>query len=92
MPLGTLDRTPPPFFRQGPSALTKLVFFSALAVFLMVADARFRMVAPLAVDVAAPESRYELVTRSRRELAPVAAAFVELLAATAAGRLRRSRR
>jgi rod shape-determining protein MreC len=28
MPLGTLDRTPPPFFRQGPSALTKLVFFS----------------------------------------------------------------
>ena len=34
MPLGTLDRTPPPFFRQGPSALTKLIFFSALAVFL----------------------------------------------------------
>ena len=31
MPLGTLDRTPPPFFRQGPSALTKLVLFSALA-------------------------------------------------------------
>ena len=24
MALGTLDRTPPPFFRQGPSALTKL--------------------------------------------------------------------
>lgn len=41
MPLGTLDRTPPPFFRQGPSALTKLTFFSALAVFLMVADTRF---------------------------------------------------
>ena len=47
MPLGTLDRTPPPFFRQGPSALTKLVFFSALALFLMVADARFRVVGPL---------------------------------------------
>jgi rod shape-determining protein MreC len=47
MPLGTLDRTPPPFFRQGPSALTKLVFFSALALFLMVADARFRVVDPL---------------------------------------------
>ena len=41
MALGTLDRTPPPFFRQGPSALTKLSFCSALAVFLMVADARF---------------------------------------------------
>ena len=47
MRLGTIDRTPPPFFRQGPSALTKLVFFSALAVFLMIADTRFKMVEPL---------------------------------------------
>jgi len=52
MALGTLDRTPPPFFRQGPSALTKLVFFSALAVFLMVADARFRVVEPLRATLA----------------------------------------
>jgi len=44
MPLGTLDRTPPPFFRQGTSALTKLVFFSAAALFLMVADSRFKWV------------------------------------------------
>ena len=47
MPLGTLDRSPPPFFKQGPSALSKLVFFSALALFLMVADARFRITQPL---------------------------------------------
>jgi rod shape-determining protein MreC len=47
MPLGTLDRTPPPFFKQGPSALSKLVVFSALALFLMVADLRFSFVAPL---------------------------------------------
>jgi rod shape-determining protein MreC len=47
MPLGTLDRTPPPIFRQGPSALTKLVFFAALAVFLMVADGRLRLIQPL---------------------------------------------
>lgn len=47
MPLGTLDRTPPPFFRQGPSALSKLVFFSALALFFMVGDARFQFVEPL---------------------------------------------
>jgi rod shape-determining protein MreC len=47
MPLGTIDRTPPPFFRQGYSALTKLVFFSALALFLMVADTRLKLVAPL---------------------------------------------
>jgi rod shape-determining protein MreC len=47
MPLGTLDRSPPPFFKQGHSALTKLMFFSALALFLMVADARFRITQPL---------------------------------------------
>jgi rod shape-determining protein MreC len=47
MPLGTLDRTPPPFFRQGPSALTKLMFCSALAIFLMVADTRFKVTQPL---------------------------------------------
>jgi len=47
MPLGTLDRTPPPFFKQGPSALSKLIVFSALALFLMVADQRFRVTAPL---------------------------------------------
>lgn len=45
--LGILDRTPPPFFRQGTSALTKLSFFSALAILLMVADVRFRMTQPL---------------------------------------------
>jgi rod shape-determining protein MreC len=37
-----LDSTPPAFFRQGPSALTRLVFFAALSVFLMVADTRFK--------------------------------------------------
>ena len=52
MPLGTLDRTPPPFFRQGPSALTKLVVFSALAVFLMAADTRFAVTQPLRVALA----------------------------------------
>jgi rod shape-determining protein MreC len=52
MALGTLDRTPPPFFRQGPSALSKLVFFSALALFLMVADARFKVVGPLRAALA----------------------------------------
>ena len=47
MQLGTIDRTPPPFFRQGPSALTKLTFCSALALFLMVADTRFKLTQPL---------------------------------------------
>ena len=52
MPLDTLDRTPPPFFKQGPSALSRLVFFSALALFLMVADARFGLVQPLRAVIA----------------------------------------
>jgi rod shape-determining protein MreC len=47
MSLGTLDRTPPPIFKQGPSALSKLIVFSALALFLMVADSRFHVTQPL---------------------------------------------
>lgn len=43
MPISSIDHKPPPFFRQGPSALTKLVLFSALAVFLMAADTRLRV-------------------------------------------------
>ena len=64
MPLGTLDRTPPPFFRQGPSALTKLAFFSALALFLMAADTRFAAVRTLRAALAtalAPVERTLLV-------------------------------
>ncbi len=52
MPLGTLDRTPPPFFRQGPSALTKLAFFSALAIFLMAADSRIKYIHPIRAALA----------------------------------------
>jgi len=53
MPLGTLDRTAPPLFNQGPSALSKLVVFSALALFLMVADARFDLVRPIRAGISA---------------------------------------
>lgn len=52
MPLGTLDGNPPPFFRQGPSALSKLTFFSALSLFLMVADVRLEIAKPVRVAVA----------------------------------------
>lgn len=47
MPLGTLDRSPPAFFKQGPSAISKLLFFSALSVLLMVADVRFGVTQPI---------------------------------------------
>ena len=52
MQIGALNREPPPFFRQGPSALSKLVVCSAMAFFLMVADARFKVMQPLRVAVA----------------------------------------
>jgi rod shape-determining protein MreC len=53
MPLGTLDRSAPPLFNQGASALSKLIFFSALALFLMVADARFHIVQPVRAAIGA---------------------------------------
>jgi rod shape-determining protein MreC len=43
MPYGSLDRTPPPFFKQGPTSLSKLLLLCALALFLMVADKRFEV-------------------------------------------------
>ena len=52
MPLATLDRSPPPFFKQGPSAFTRLMFFAALAIFLMVADSRWKVTQPLRAVVA----------------------------------------
>ena len=52
MPLGTLDRTPPPFFKQGPSAFTRLMFYAALAVFLMAADGRWNLTQPLRAGLA----------------------------------------
>lgn len=52
MPLGTLDRTPPPFFKQGPSALSKLTVLSAVAIALMVVDARLKLAEPVRSGVA----------------------------------------
>lgn len=53
MSLGTLNSGPPPFFKQGPSAFSRLVFFSALALFLMVADVRLKLTNPIRQTVAA---------------------------------------
>ncbi|OYT90848.1 MAG: rod shape-determining protein MreC [Burkholderiales bacterium PBB3] len=71
MPLGTLNREPPPFFRQGPSALSKLAVCSAMAVLLMVADARFKVMQPLRVVVAS--AMYPVQWLAMRPVAAVAA-------------------
>ncbi|MBH2020255.1 MAG: rod shape-determining protein MreC [Burkholderiales bacterium] len=52
MALGTLDRSLPPFFNQGPSVYSKLMFFGALSLFLMVADARFNVTQPIRAAIA----------------------------------------
>ena len=52
MPLGTLERSAPSLFKQGPSAVSRLAVFSALAVFRMVADARFQITGPFRQAVA----------------------------------------
>ena len=52
MPPGTLERTAPSLFRHGPSPRARLVLYVALALFLMVADARFRITDPLRNAVA----------------------------------------
>ena len=52
MPLDVMGGEPPPFFRQGPSAFSKLLMFSAAAVLLMVADVRFQVAQPLRATLA----------------------------------------
>ncbi|MEX8192729.1 rod shape-determining protein MreC [Comamonas guangdongensis] len=54
MTLETLDRRAPSLFKQQASRTSQLALYSALALFLMVADARFKITAPVraAVSVA----------------------------------------
>ena len=46
-----MDRSPPPFFRQGPSANARIVFFGLLSIALMVADARYDALSGLRTGV-----------------------------------------
>lgn len=47
-----MDRSPPPFFKQGPSANVRLAFFSLLAIALLIVDARFDTLSRLRQGVA----------------------------------------
>ncbi|WP_028310694.1 rod shape-determining protein MreC [Derxia gummosa] len=46
-----MDLQPPPFFRQGPSALARLIFFAGLSITLIVVDARMHTLEALRVAV-----------------------------------------
>ncbi len=37
-----MEYSPPPLFKQGPSALARLMFFVVLALALLISDARFK--------------------------------------------------
>ncbi len=47
-----MDRSPPPFFKQGPSANARLVFFALLAISFLVIDAKFNALSALRQGVA----------------------------------------
>jgi rod shape-determining protein MreC len=47
-----MEHSPPPFFKRGPTALARLVFFALLSIALLVADARFRYLETLRAGVA----------------------------------------
>jgi len=84
MPLGTLDRTPPPFFRQGASALSKLMVCSALALFLMVADARFKVTQPVRAAIATVLYPVQMVAMGPVKLIKNAGQYFESLASAQA--------
>ena len=77
MALGTIDRTPPPFFRQGLSALTKLALFAALAVFLMAADRRLTLTGPIRAALATALLPVQRVLAVPVQLASAAGAYAQ---------------
>jgi rod shape-determining protein MreC len=69
MPFDTLERSPPPFFRQGPSAATRLVFYAALSLLLMALDVRWHVAQPLRRGIALAIEPATLVARLPVQLA-----------------------
>lgn len=85
MPLGTLDRSAPTLFKQGPSALSRLALYSALALFLMVADARFRITEPLRKAVGTALYPMQWLMLQPVALAEKGAAYLQTLQAAQRG-------
>lgn len=48
---GHIGHGPPPFFKRGPAPLARLAFFLALALLLLVADLRFKMLESVRIAV-----------------------------------------
>src|SRR5437868_279503 len=61
-----MDYTPPPLFKQGTSAVARLVMLVAAALILLIVDARFdalRIVRQVAATVLMPVERVVLIPR-----------------------------
>lgn len=74
-----MDKSPPPFFRQGPSSNARLVFFGLLSIALLVADARFDALGGLRQGIGNalyPVQRVLLIPRDA--LATVSRYFTEI--------------
>ena len=66
-----MDRSPPPFFKQGPSANARLLFFSLFAIALLVVDSRLEVLGRLREGIATvlyPVQRTLLVPRDLLDL------------------------
>ena len=85
MPLGTLDRSAPTLFKQGPSPLARLALYSALALFLMVADTRFRVTEPLRQAMATVLYPLQWLALQPVELAGKGAGYFQSLQAAQQG-------
>jgi rod shape-determining protein MreC len=75
MSLESIDHTPPPFFRQGASALSKVALFGLLAVLLMVSDERFKITNPLRSALATAMSPLQWLVRQPIRAAEYAGSY-----------------
>ena len=77
MPLGTLDRTPPPFFKQGATPLHKLIFFATLSILLMFCDVRWQLTLPLRSALSLLLSPAQWLSRQPQQLSTGVVNFFE---------------
>ncbi len=71
-----MDRSPPPFFKQGPSANARLLFFALLAIALLVGDARYGALARLREGVATALYPIQRALLAPRDLARSASGYL----------------
>ena len=71
-----MEYSPPPFFKQGPSALARLAAFAGLSLLLLVLDARFRLLEQVRLGVAVVLYPAQRVARAPAEALSGAAGYV----------------